>query len=221
MLIACPDYAFVVLSVGVRCKFTMSEVKSYFDGVASGYQSASRGGVWSFVRDQERRALVKMLGPIAGRDVLELGCGAGYYTRLLLAEGARHVHAVDFSERMLAELPKHNVTPIHGDAATVDPRRTFDLMVSAGMLEFVPDAAAVLRNAARYAEPGAVLAILFPTNGLLGRAYRQFHRRNGMSIRLFDAGMIERMVQGTGWSVAERASAGPYSATVRLIRGAR
>lgn len=198
----------------------MSGVKSYFDGVAGGYQSASKGGLWSRVRDAEQRSLMDMLGPVSGGDVLELGCGAGFYTRLLLAEGARHVWAVDFSEPMLRELPKRGVTPIQGDATTVDAGRTFRLMVSAGMLEFVPDPAAVLRNAARHAEPGAVLAILHPTRGILGWAYQRFHRRNGIEISLFDAAAIQHLAAGAGWEVAATAKAGPYSSVAQLIRSA-
>lgn len=196
----------------------MSQVKNYFDKVASGYQTASKGGLWSRVRDQERHALMGMLGSVASRDVLELGCGAGFYTRQLLAAGARHVWAVDLSAPMLRELPRQSVTSIQGDAAAIDAGRTFDLMLSAGMLEFVPDPVAVLRNAARHAAPGAVFAILHPTGGLLGQAYRWFHRRNGMEIKLFDAAAIAGMAAESGWMVAASANAGPYSGTVRLIR---
>ncbi len=203
-----------------ECEVTMSQVKTYFDKVASGYQTASKGGLWVRVREQEQRSLMDMLGSVSGHDVLELGCGAGFYTRLLLAEQARHVWAVDLSERMLAELPKDGVTPVQGDAAAVDLGRTFDLMLSAGMLEFVPDPVAALRNAARHAAPGAVLAILHPTSGVTGQAYRWFHRRHGLEIRLFDADMIRRMAADAGWTVAAMAKAGPFSGTVRLTRSA-
>jgi ubiquinone/menaquinone biosynthesis C-methylase UbiE len=194
------------------------QVQSYFDKVASGYQRASQNPLWGSVRRYELQALLRMAGPVAGCEVLELGCGAGFYTRLLLAEGARHVHAVDVSERMLAELPRANVTPLHGDAATVDTGRTFALLVSAGMLEFVPDPVAVLRNAARLAAPGAILAILFPTSGLLGRAYRRFHRGHGLEIRLFSELDVRRLAADAGWSVARLERAGPYSACARLER---
>lgn len=172
------------------------------------------------MRDQEQNALMGMLGSVTGRDVLELGCGAGFYTRQLLTAGVSHIWAVDLSEKMLRELPQQGVTQIQGDAAAVDAGRTFDLIVSAGMLEFVPDPLAVLRNAARHAEPGAIFAILHPTRGLMGQAYRQFHRRNGLEIRLFDADMIGSMSAEAGWSLAASAKAGPYSRAVRLVRSA-
>ncbi|MFM9941880.1 MAG: class I SAM-dependent DNA methyltransferase [Hyphomicrobiaceae bacterium] len=194
------------------------QVQTYFDRVASGYQQASGNPLWGRVRLREQRSFLRMLGPVAERDVLELGCGAGYYTRLVLAEGAKHVVACDFSEPMLAELPKANVTPLHGDAASIDPGRKFDVLVSAGMLEFVPDPAAVFVNAARFANPGAKFAILYPTRSLLGHLYQGFHRRNGMNIHLFDPAGLRAMAEAAGWTITRSTSAGPYSACARLER---
>jgi ubiquinone/menaquinone biosynthesis C-methylase UbiE len=195
-----------------------SRVRSYFDEVAGGYQTASKGAVWGILRRREERALMRMAGQVAGRDVLELGCGAGYYTRVLLAAGARHVWAVDLSERMLAQLPQQGVTPLLADATAVEPGRKFDLLLSAGMLEFVPDPVAALHNAARLANSGARLAILYPTASLLGRAYRRFHRGHGLAIRLFDRAGLHKLAASTGWTVEESVAAGPYSACSRLTR---
>lgn len=193
-------------------------VQSYFDAVATGYNGASGGWLWRGIRSRETAAFLDVLGPVSGKDVLELGCGAGFYTRQLLAHGARHVWAVDFSAPMLAELPKEHVTAIHGDAALVDPHRTFDLIASAGMLEFVPDALAVLRNAARLANPGGTLALLYPTDTVIGRGYRRFHRRNGMEIRLFSRATLEDLAVHSGWTIASTRAAGPFSAAARLTR---
>src|SRR5438034_10503191 len=41
-----------------------------------------------------------LLGPVAGRDVLDVGCGTGRHSLRLAAAGAR-VRAIDFSEAML------------------------------------------------------------------------------------------------------------------------
>ncbi len=48
-------------------------------------------------------SLSKMLPPVAGLDVLDLGCGLGYHCRWAVANGARSVTGVDLSEKMLAE----------------------------------------------------------------------------------------------------------------------
>ena len=197
---------------------TPSPVRSYFDKVAAGYHTASSKFVWGRIRRQEESVVRRLLGSVDGQDVLELGSGAGYYTRVLLSSGARHVWAVDISQNMLDGLPKDRVTPVLGDAAIVDVGRKFPMLLSAGMLEFVPDPGAALVNAAKHAEPGALLVILYPTLGLAGRAYRAFHRRNGIVIRLFTPGDIDALVAQSGWRIEETIASGPFSASARLIR---
>lgn len=197
---------------------TDASVRTYFDKVAAGYQAASTSLLWGRIRRREQRAVEHLLGDVQGLDVLELGSGAGYYTRVLLARGARHVWAVDISQAMLDGLPKERVTPVLGDAATVNVGRTFATLLSAGMLEFVADPAAALANAARHAEKGARLVILYPTLGLIGRAYRGFHRRNGMAIRLFTADEMAALATQTGWSIEATTASGPFSASALLIR---
>lgn len=195
-----------------------TSVESYFSAVASEYNKASNNRAWRFLRRRESDALMNVMGDVEGADVFELGCGAGYYTRLLLGAGANTVVAVDLSAAMLAELPRDGVRPIQADATQVDPGRTFDAMLSAGMLEFVDDPRAALTNAARHANDGAKLAILFPLNNMLGRAYQRFHRRNGMNISLFDRARVEALARSAGWTLTRYRSAGPYSAAALLTR---
>jgi SAM-dependent methyltransferase len=103
-----------------------------------------------------------LLGDIAGLEVLELGAGAGFYTRELTRRGARQVWAVDISSAMLAALPAGRITPVLGDAAMIRLDRRFPVPLSTGMLEFVADPAAMLANAAHHAEASARFVILVP-----------------------------------------------------------
>ena len=71
--------------------------------------------------------IARQAGDLAGSDVLEIGPGPGGLTRGLLAEGARHVLAIEKDERALpalaeiAEAYPGRLTVIHGDALQVDP----------------------------------------------------------------------------------------------------
>jgi SAM-dependent methyltransferase len=67
----------------------------------------------------EMRPTMESLGPLAGRTVLELGCGSGRYTRRLARSGA-DVVAVDFSRDSLEVLARTlpdeaEVSLVHGD----------------------------------------------------------------------------------------------------------
>lgn len=159
-----------------------------------------------------------LLGDVAGQDVLELGSGSGFYTRELLRAGARHVWAVDVSAAMLGGLPCGPVTRVEGDAASVTLGRRFPALLSAGMLEFVPDPAAVLSNAAHHAESGARFVLLVPRNSMLGRAYRAFHAAHGLRIRLFDRIELETVAARSGWEVSAVLPAPAFSLVMRLVR---
>ena len=71
--------------------------------------------------------IARQAGDLSGSDVLEIGPGPGGLTRGLLAEGARHVLAIEKDERALpalkeiAEAYPGRLTVIHGDALQIDP----------------------------------------------------------------------------------------------------
>src|SRR6266446_9999925 len=93
-------------------------VREYFSARASDYYARSTHFPWSWIRARESAAVQSLLGEVAGLDVLELGAGAGFYTRDLTRRGARQIWAVDISDAMLAALPADRVKPVLGDAAT-------------------------------------------------------------------------------------------------------
>ena len=71
--------------------------------------------------------IARAAGPLAECDVLEVGPGPGGLTRALLAEGARHVLAVEKDPRCLPALAEiaavwpGRLTAIEGDALKIDP----------------------------------------------------------------------------------------------------
>ena len=71
--------------------------------------------------------IARAAGDLSQADVLEIGPGPGGLTRGLLAEGARHVLAIEKDERCLPALAEiaaarpGRLTVIHGDALAVDP----------------------------------------------------------------------------------------------------
>ncbi len=98
-----------------------------------------------------------LLGPVAGRRVLEVGAGGAQGARWLAAQGARAV-ALDLSHAMLAHALGRSpaVALVQADAARLPfADATFDLACSAyGAVPFVADAGAVFREVARVLRPG-------------------------------------------------------------------
>ena len=75
----------------------------------------------------------------AGSAVLELGCGVGRITRVLLARGYR-VTAVDNSPEMLAHVPSQ-ASKVCADIEVLALGTTFDAVIFASCLINIPDAA--------------------------------------------------------------------------------
>ena len=127
------------------------------------------GFVWSPEGLDE--ADVALLGPVSGRRVLEVGCGAAQCSRWLMTQGASVV-GLDLSVRQLQHSRRIDdstgvAVPAVCATATRIPLRdgSFDLACSAfGALPFVADADAVMREVARVLRPGGrwVFAVTHP-----------------------------------------------------------
>lgn len=112
-----------------------------------------------------------LIGPVAGRRVLELGCGAASGARWLATQGARVV-GLDLSFRMLQHSRRLDDaegcrTPTVLAHAGALPFRdaSFDVVASSyGALPFVADADRVLAEVARVVVPGGrvVLSVTHP-----------------------------------------------------------
>jgi SAM-dependent methyltransferase len=96
----------------------------------------------------------------AGAALLELGCGTGRHTRVLLAMGL-DVTAVDNAPEMLAALPE-GARPVLADIETLELAERFDVALLASCLVNHPDPAtrrAFLGAARRHLRPGGRLLV--------------------------------------------------------------
>lgn len=97
----------------------------------------------------EQAAMLSLLPPVAGRRVLDAGCGTGRYVQLLGALGARVV-GVDCSHAMVARARELSPSVIRGDMAALPiASRSCHLVVSGLAVIDVPDLDAVVAEWAR------------------------------------------------------------------------
>jgi ubiquinone/menaquinone biosynthesis C-methylase UbiE len=116
---------------------------------------------WGFWRVPESR--LQLLGPVKGRDVLEMGCGAARWSIALSAAGARGI-GIDISSsqlakaRTLARRERSRVALVRGNAESLPfADASFDIVFCDwGAMTFcdpyrtVPEAARVLRPGGRF-----------------------------------------------------------------------
>lgn len=142
--------------------------RTYWDDVAAEYLDEHGGflGDDRFIWCPEGvdEADARLLGPVRGRRILEVGCGAAQCSRWLAGQGAEVV-AFDISVQQLRmghELDRRTGTAVRtvaADAVAIPfADSTFDIVCSAfGGLPFVADAGAALGEIARVLRPGGLL----------------------------------------------------------------
>jgi ubiquinone/menaquinone biosynthesis C-methylase UbiE len=156
-------------------------IRRYFDKVAPDYSTRSARGFWNHLREREWRSIEELLQPVRGEKLLELGCGAGFYSHRLKARFGVDVFGVDAAPEMVRQAGRLGVPAWCGQAEDIDhiPDESFDMVLAAGMLEFVMEPRRVLEQATRVLRPGGRLVLLIPRAGARGLAYDWVHRWQG------------------------------------------
>jgi ubiquinone/menaquinone biosynthesis C-methylase UbiE len=123
-------------------------------------------------------AELRLLGGLAGKRVLELGCGGGQAAVALTRQGAK-VIAVDGSEEQIAfarRLGEQEGVRVEwrvgdlGDLAFV-PAESVDIVLSTHTLDYVEDLARVLRGVHRVLKPRGALVFSLEHPLSQGRPY--------------------------------------------------
>ena len=143
--------------------------RAEWDGYADEYQAThgeflgDAGFLWG--PEGVREDSVRALGDVSGRDVLELGSGAGQCSRWVLAHRGRPV-GLDVSMRQLQHSRRiddacGSRVPVMCAGAADLPFRddSFDIVFSAfGALQFIAEADPLIAGIARILRPGGRLA---------------------------------------------------------------
>ena len=124
-------------------------------------RSEPRWGMWQLPESE-----LQVLGDVAGKDILELGCGAAQWSILLAGLGARPV-VVDNSERQLEHARDALAAAgldfplVHAPAETVPlPDASFDIVFADHGANRFADPYAWVPEAARLLRPGGHLVFL-------------------------------------------------------------
>ena len=161
--------------LGVRLSAHAERNRAVWAGLANEFAELGRRnwakpeiewGIWDLPE-----AKLGLLGNVAGKDVVELGCGTAYLSAWLARRGARPV-AVDVTPEQLATAralqDEHRLSFPLLEASAEDvplPSESFDLAVSEYGASIWADPCRWVSEAARLLRPGGELVFL--VNGLL------------------------------------------------------
>ena len=110
----------------------------------------------------EWAAIQAMLPDLAGKQVIDLGCGYGWFCRSAREAGAANVLGIDLSEKMLARAREltddSGISYQRGDLAQLTLHgQTFDLAYSQLALHYLPDLAPLFSTRYQALQPGGWL----------------------------------------------------------------
>lgn len=157
-------------------------VQAMFDRVAPRYDLAN--ALLSFGQDAHWRRVTAQAAEPAGAEILDVAAGPGNVAIAMIAQGAKHVTALDLSYNMLHEGARRgypDVTFVNGDAQRLPfPDASFDAVTISFGLRNVPDPELALREFSRVLRPGgrAVVAeFAKPTWGPFRTLYTEYLMR--------------------------------------------
>lgn len=118
----------------------------------------------------------RVCGGLAGRRVVDVGCGGGILAESMAARGA-DVVGIDLSEKPLGVAKLHTLESgvrvdyrlVGAEALAREAPASFDVVTCMEMLEHVPDPASTVRACARLVRPGGT--VFFSTINRNPKAY--------------------------------------------------
>ncbi len=141
-------------------------------------------------------SLLRLVGDVEGKKVLDVACGEGHFTRLLRQAGAAKAVGLDVSERMI-ELARHQesqqplgIEYVVGDAATViTPPQEFDIVACAYLMVYArsrAELAGMCAGVASRVRPGGRFVTINVNPNLYHYEPRPDYRKYGFEMRLAD-----------------------------------
>jgi 2-polyprenyl-3-methyl-5-hydroxy-6-metoxy-1,4-benzoquinol methylase len=157
-------------------------VSTDYESIAEQYRD-SKHAAWRV--HLETPSFMGTVGDLAGKSVLDLACGEGFYSRELMRRGAARVVGVDSSPAMIAlarageRAEPLGVEYLLADVRELDRGEQFDLVVAAFLLNYAASATELTdmcRAVARHLKPGGrfVTVNSNPEIGAKQVDYRQY-----------------------------------------------
>ena len=147
--------------------------------------------------------LARYAGPVAGLNILDLGCGQGFLTKLFQQSRAGTVVALDLSRAYLERLTGlPGVVPIQANAERLPFHAAFDLVVSTDVMEHVLNLGSFLVSVNRALRPGGVAIIRVPyRESLIGYSAQAGCKYEFVHLRTFNRRTLADAMVSAGFEV--------------------
>ena len=192
------------------------KIKDYFESIAPTYTKYSKKGFRKWLRLREEIVIKQSFKTLLLGDVLELGSGAGYYSRCIYKKGCNSFTCVDFSSEMLNNLNIPGCIKINANIENFKSKKCFDTIFCAGALEFLERPEKVFNNVAKMLKPNGFFIILIPRYSFFGMIYQMFHQFHGFKIKLFKKNDLQNWIQKANLDIVEYKTVSFFSIFLKL-----
>ena len=213
--------------------FHADAVRASWDQAANAYAAAQDAGLDHYRYAFFGPAQIDACGDVRGTQLLDVGCGSGYFARAMAERGAR-VTAIDLSPRMIEHARRReDETPLGIDYRVLDAAElasafeagSFESATSCVALQDMPSAEPVLRAVHDVLRPGGrfIASILHPCTDTPHRAWERepSGRTRWLCIdRYFDREVIEYRWQRWAYAFTTAARHAPLEDWFAWILGA-
>ncbi len=191
----------------------------YYQGLSSDYDGKVATGLLKVFRDRERTAVLRLarFDDPSKKSAIDVGCGGGFYA-LAAKRAGLIVSAVDIAPGMVNKLRERVDETFVSDLEHFTPGNTYDVVLCAGVLDFVLDPQIAFRNLATLIAPSGRLIVHAPRVGVAGWIYRLEKRMLRIEVNLFSLRWFETEAKKYGLIVVAHANPLPTNRVVSFER---
>lgn len=136
-------------------------------------------------------------------SLLDLGSGAGFYSIFFKNKYRINVLGVDSSPAMVEQLKLNGIEYVLDSIENFVSSEKFDLVLAAGVMEFVDNPEKVFRNILASIAPNGRLVILVPRSGIGGRMYKIHHKLKKCPVQIRSAETYKRIASHLGFNFSK------------------
>ena len=170
--------------------------------VASEYDEWYKRAEGKYADALEKELFKRLVQPQKRQSLLEVGCGTGHNLEFF-SELGLDITGIDLSEPMLQIAARRLGSSVSLSSGKADELKfddsSFDIVALITLLEFIPDPAGALKEAARVAREKVYVGVLNKASilGIARRVESGFRKGIYNHARFYTIWEIERMVKGT------------------------
>ncbi len=172
----------------------------YFDKIAYNYNKKVTSGFLNNLKRREQKIVFNLLKPQKGENILDAGCGSGFYSLPMLKLGCK-VYGIDLSPKMVKFSKNLGINTEVADVENFNLNKKFDKILSCGVLEFCKDYRLVFKNFNKHLKDNGEVVILFPKISFFGFLYKIYHLSHGVNITLTGLNKIKKIIKETGFEI--------------------